>query len=311
MVAHHHDGVVAEGIGLHQLSDALVVGAHAAANERHLARRNVVAALQSALACDAEDGLLVEVLVAEADDFRLWSALRGVHLADDVSARRGDALVACEIEVDERSQAIDSLVARVQVGFVERHGGLPQNAADEVGAAHFREHVLAVALRGVGVFLVDVADVVGQHFRGQRAQFLNVGFLQDFAHGVHFDAVGFEHPDVLAVLRGCLVHVEIVLEQGCRGVNHAVEEFLPGRVHQDVACRQPFGLRIGHLWGLLVHSCWVSDCFSTCVCGISTIRCISGANIHFFRENAKYYPYFLLIKRKSRPPLRGRLFSCI
>ena len=245
MVANHHNGVMSEGISLYQLTDALVVGAHTAADERHIARRNVVATLQSAVARDAKNRLLTEVLVAECDDFRFGRPLRRIHLANHVSARRGDALVAREIQVDERSQAINSLVARVQVSLVERHRRLAQDATDQVGAAHLRQHILAVVLRSVGILLVDVADVVSQHFLGQRAQFLDVCLVQNFAHRVHFDAVGLQHSDVLSVLGSRLVHVEIVFKQCGRGMNHAVEQFLSGCVHQNVARRRPLRLWIG------------------------------------------------------------------
>ena len=97
MVANHNYGVVAEGIGLKHLSDTLVVGTHTAADERHVACRQIVSALKSAVALDAEDGLESEVVVAKFDDVSLGCALRGVHAADDVTAGRGDALVAREI----------------------------------------------------------------------------------------------------------------------------------------------------------------------------------------------------------------------
>ena len=52
MVTHHNNGVMPKGISLHQLAYALVVSAHAAANERYVASRDVVATLQAALATD-------------------------------------------------------------------------------------------------------------------------------------------------------------------------------------------------------------------------------------------------------------------
>ena len=124
MVAHDDNRVVTEGVGLHQLADALVVGAHAAAYERDVAGGDIVATLESAVAIDAEDGLQSEVLIAEFNDIGLRGALAAVHLADNVALRGGDALVAGEVEVHQRVLDIYCLVASIAVGFRELHRGL-------------------------------------------------------------------------------------------------------------------------------------------------------------------------------------------
>ena len=93
---------MAEGVGLQHLFDALIVGTHAAADERDVACRNIVATLQSAVTLDTEDGLHAEVVVAECDDVSLRGALAAVHVADDMSSGRGNALVAGEVEVHQR-----------------------------------------------------------------------------------------------------------------------------------------------------------------------------------------------------------------
>ena len=102
VVAHYYDGVVAEGVGLQHLFDALIVGTHAAADERDVACRNIVATLQSAVTFDTEDGFHAEVVVAEFNDVGFRGALTAVHVADDMSSWRGDALVAGEVEVHQR-----------------------------------------------------------------------------------------------------------------------------------------------------------------------------------------------------------------
>ena len=99
MVAHDDDGVMAEGVGLQQLADALVVGTHAAADQRDVAGGDIVATFETSLALDTEDGLQSEVLVAEFDDVGLRGALAAVHIADDVPLGCGDALVAGKVEV--------------------------------------------------------------------------------------------------------------------------------------------------------------------------------------------------------------------
>ena len=116
MVAHHHDGIVSEGISLQHLADALVVRTHATTNERYVACRNVVTALQSPFAIDVEDGLQAEVVVAQLDDVDFRRALRG-HVTNNVSARGGDALVTGVVEVHQRVLNVRRLIARIVVGF--------------------------------------------------------------------------------------------------------------------------------------------------------------------------------------------------
>ncbi len=117
-------GVVAEGVGLQHLADALVVGTRAAVDQGDVACGNVVAAFHSPFAINVEDGFQAKVIVTEFDDTGLRLALRGIHVADDVTARRGDALVAGEIEVHQRVQDVRCLVAGVVVGSPELHHGL-------------------------------------------------------------------------------------------------------------------------------------------------------------------------------------------
>ena len=56
------------------------------------------------------------MVVTYFDDICLYGALRGVHAANDMSARRSDALVAREIEVHHR--VVDIL--RFHTGVIAR-----------------------------------------------------------------------------------------------------------------------------------------------------------------------------------------------
>ena len=117
MVTDHHNCIMTESICFQHLSNTLIVSPHATANKRYVASRNVVAALQSSLACDAHDGFQSEVLIAEIDDFRLRRPLFAVHVTDDMSTGGRDTLIACEIKVHQRVLYILRLVARVVVRF--------------------------------------------------------------------------------------------------------------------------------------------------------------------------------------------------
>ena len=75
VVAHHHNGIMSEGICLHELTDTLVVGPHATADKRDGAGGYIVAPLQLAVFLDTEDGLQAEMLVAECDDISLSRTL--------------------------------------------------------------------------------------------------------------------------------------------------------------------------------------------------------------------------------------------
>ena len=68
---------------------------------------------------------------------------------------------------------------------------------------------------------------------------------------MHADMVGFKHLDVVLVFFCRFVHIEIVLEESCRGVNDAIEQLLTWCVHQYFTCHTPFGLRIVHAWMVL------------------------------------------------------------
>ena len=115
VVSDNDDGVVAKGIGFHHLANALVVGAHTTANERFGARGDIVATFKSSVTFYLEDRLQTEMLIAQADDSCLRSTLAGVHSANNVATRSGDALVAGEVEVHQRVLYIPCLIACVVV----------------------------------------------------------------------------------------------------------------------------------------------------------------------------------------------------
>ena len=246
VVAHDDDGVVAEGVGLHDLGYAFVVGAHAASDEGHGAGGNVVASLEPSLAFDAQYGTGADDFVAEVDDACLGLALRGVHAAYDVASRGGDALVAREVEVHEWLLNVFGLKSGVVVGVGEPHGGAQHDAAHEVLSCHLREYHLAVGLGRVDFALLEVARVVGEEFAGQGSQAVDGGAGEQAFHGDDGDAPSAQHVDVSAVFGCGGVGAEVVFEQGGAGVHNSVEELHAGGVHQDGAGLVPFGLRKVH-----------------------------------------------------------------
>ena len=136
MVAHHDYRIMPEGISLHHLLDSLIVGAHTAADERDSACRDIVATLQSSVTADAQDGLQSQMLVAYLDDVRLGCALAAVHIAYYMPTRRGDALVASEIQVHQRILDILRLIARIVVRPRQLHRRLKYDAAVQVLTTH-------------------------------------------------------------------------------------------------------------------------------------------------------------------------------
>ena len=82
-------------------------------------------------------------------------------------------------------------------------------------------------------------------------QAVDADLLQDVIDGMYADAVLLKHLHIVLMLLSGHVHVEVVLEKSCCGVDDTIEQFLARRVHQYVACFTPLGLWVGHLHGLL------------------------------------------------------------
>ena len=254
MVSHHHHGVMSEGVSLQQLPDALVVGSHAAADERDGACRNIVASLQSPFTTDAQYGVQSQMLVAHLDDVGLRCALAAVHVADDMPSWSRDALVARKVEVHQRVLNVLRLKPRIIVGLDQFYRRLQQQTAYQVGPAHLLQHLLSVRLRLYWVLVRHAADVIFKHLFGCFPQFVDIHLVENAEHGVHLYAVSLQHLDIVLMLSGSLVHVKIVLKQSCRWVNHAVKQFLSRCMHQYVASLAPFCLWINHLLRPCVHS---------------------------------------------------------
>ena len=147
MVVHNGYGIVPKGVGVHNLSDSLDVGTHAASDKRDIVATQIVATLQSTITRNCEYRPHTQLLVAQGYNLGLEGSLRGVHLADNVPARSGYALVAREVEVHEWLMRIHRLNTRIIICVIECYRRTQQNTTNKVGARHLAYHISTILLR--------------------------------------------------------------------------------------------------------------------------------------------------------------------
>ena len=247
VVADHHHGVVAESVRLHQLTDALVVRAHTASDERQGSGGQIVSPFQASLILDAQNRLQTKVRVTQTDDIGLGFSLGRVHVANHMASRSGDALVAGKVEIHQRIMHILGLKSRIKTRLVEHHRGLQQDAAYQVGTAHLGNHLFLVTGGLSRCVIIQRGDIVLEQLTRQDAQAVNARLFQNLPHCIDLDAVLLKHFDVVPMFCCRLIYIEIVLEKPRRRMNHPVKQLLTRSVHQNDRCLRPLGLRVIHL----------------------------------------------------------------
>ncbi len=168
MVMHHYDCIMPERVCLHNLTDALFVGAHAAADKGDCTGRDIIAAFQTSVSVNTQNGSHTQMTVTQFDDIRLRSALRRVHAADDMPARSSDTLVTREVEVHQRIMDILRHYAGVVIGGKQPHHRPEQDAAYQIRTAHLPKHLLLIGFVPLYVGIRHRIQIVGQTLVSQR-----------------------------------------------------------------------------------------------------------------------------------------------
>ena len=124
---------------------------------------------------------------------------------------------------------------------------MQQDAADQIGTAHLGDHLLLVTVGISRRFIIERGNIVLEQLARQSTQAVDARLLQNLPHRINLDAVLLQHLDVVSMFRCRLIDIEIVLEKSRRRMNHPIEQFLSGGVHQDDRRLRPLGLRVIHL----------------------------------------------------------------